>query len=179
MKKPARTADLTRRLRRVKLFCCDVDGVLTDAGVYMGGGEETKRFNIRDGLGLRLLQRAGIRVSWISHRESVATTQRAADLKVDFLHQSPEPKTAVVEQLLAQTGLTWDEVCFVGDDIVDLGALRRAGLAVAVASGVAEARAVAHYVTKAAAGHGAIREIAETILQAQGRWASFVQEYSA
>jgi 3-deoxy-D-manno-octulosonate 8-phosphate phosphatase (KDO 8-P phosphatase) len=161
------------------LFGCDVDGVLTDSGVWMGEAGEAKRFNIRDGLGLRLLQRAGIRVAWVSHRESVATTRRAADLKVDFLHQSSASKSAVIERILGEMGLTWAAVCFMGDDLVDLGALRRAGLAVTVPDSVAEARAVAHYTTRAAAGHGAVREVAEMILQAQGQWAPLVEEYSA
>ena len=171
-------ADLARRLRRVRLFGCDVDGVLTDSGVCMGEAGEAKRFNIRDGLGLRLLQRAGIRVAWVSHRESVATTRRAADLKIDFVVQSPENKAAVIERILGETGLTWAEVCFMGDDVVDLSALRRAGLAVTVPDSVAEARALAHYTTRAPAGHGAVREVAEMILRAQGKWAAFVAEYS-
>lgn len=173
------SADLVRRLRDVRLFGCDVDGVLTDSGVWMGEAGEAKRFNMRDGLGLRLLQRAGIRMAWVSHRESVATTRRAADLKVDFLHQSPANKVAVIERILGETGLTWAGVCFMGDDLVDLGALRRAGLAVTVPDSVAEARALAHYTTRAAAGHGAVREVAEMILKAQGQWGPLVEEYSA
>jgi 3-deoxy-D-manno-octulosonate 8-phosphate phosphatase (KDO 8-P phosphatase) len=177
---PARpAASVEPRLKKVKLFLCDVDGVLTNAGVHMGQGEETKRFNIRDGFGLRLLQRQGIRVGWISHRPSPATAKRAEDLKVDFLHQEPGSKVAAIEAILAQCSLTWDDTCFMGDDIVDLGALKRAGLAVTVSNGIAEAKALAHYVTKASAGHGAVREVAEMILKAQDKWASLVAEYSA
>lgn len=179
---PARAAadpQLQQRLQRVKLFLCDVDGILTDAGVYMGGAEETKRFNIRDGFGLRLLQRQGVKVGWVSHRTSVATTRRAEDLQVDFLHQTPGSKVEAIEGLLAQTHLTWDEVCFMGDDLVDLGALKRAGLAVTVSQAIPEAKALAHYVTRAAGGHGAVREVAELILKAQGKWAPLVAEYSA
>lgn len=170
---------LQERLRRVKLFLCDVDGILTDAGIYMGGAEETKRFNIRDGFGLRLLQKQGVKVGWVSHRASVATSRRAEDLQIDFLHQAPGSKVAVIEDLLARTQLTWADVCFMGDDIVDLGALKRAGLAVTVHQAIPEAKALAHYITRASAGHGAVREVAEMILKAQDKWAPLVAEFSA
>ncbi len=169
---------LLERLRRVKLFLCDVDGILTDAGVYMGGGEEYKRFNLRDGFGLRLLQQQGVKVGWISHRPSPATAQRAADLQIDFLHQAPGSKVAAIEAILAQTQWTWAEVCFMGDDLVDLGALKRAGLAVTVKHALPEARALAHYITHAAAGYGAVREVAELILKAQDKWAALVASYT-
>ena len=170
---------LEARLKQVKLFLCDVDGILTDAGVYVGGGEEIKRFNVRDGFGLRLLQRQGIKVGWISHRASVATSKRAEELKVDFLHQEPGSKVAAIEAILAQNSLTWEDVCFMGDDIVDLGALKRAGFAVTVSNSMAEVKALAHHVAKASAGYGAVREVAELILKAQGKWAPLVDEYSA
>jgi len=170
---------LDRALKRVRLFLCDVDGVLTDGGVTMGDGREYKRFNIRDGLGLRLLQKQGIRVGWISARPSVVTEQRATDLKIDFLHQEQGSKVAGAESILARTGLAWEDVCFVGDDLVDLGALKRAGLAVAVADAIDEAKALAHYVTRAAGGHGAIREIATMILKAQNKWSGLVKEFGA
>ena len=173
-----RGTTLKSRLRRVRLFLCDVDGILTDAGVYMGPETETKRFNIRDGFGLRLMQRQGIKVGWISNRPSIATTRRAKDLKVDFLHQAEGSKVAAIEAILTVTGFGWEQVCFMGDDIVDLGALRRAGLAVTVSNGVAEARSLSHYVTGCAAGDGAVREVAEMILKAQDKWAPLVTEYS-
>ena len=173
-----RTADLATRLRRVRLFLCDVDGVLTDAGVYMGPEVETKRFSIRDGLGLRLMQRQGIKVGWISNRPSIATTKRAEDLKVDFLHQSAGSKVDAIEGIQRQVGTGWEDTCYMGDDVVDLGALRRAGLAVTVANGIDEAKALSHHVTVCAAGHGAVREVAEMILKAQDKWATLVAEYS-
>lgn len=170
---------LTAKLRRVRLLLCDVDGVLTDATVFIGDGPEFKRFHIRDGLGLVLLRREGIKVGWVSARPSPATTKRAAELKIDFLHQEKASKSAAVEAILKQAGLTWAQVCYVGDDIVDLGALRRAGVAVAVANAIAEARALADYVTHAPGGHGAVREVAELILKAQGKWAGLVAQYTA
>lgn len=174
----SRPATLNAALKRIRLLLCDVDGVLTDASVFMGAGQEVKQFNIQDGLGLVRLQREGLKVGWISGRPSPATTRRARELKIDFLRQEKGSKVRAVESLLAQTGFRWDEVCYVGDDIVDLGVLKRAGVAVAVANGVAEARAAADYVTRAGGGHGAVREVAELILKAQDKWARIVAEYA-
>src|SRR6185436_8230101 len=169
---------LRAALKRVRLFLCDVDGVLTDGVVLMGGGVETKRFNIRDGLGLKFLQRHGIKVGWVSRRPSSATQQRADNLGIDFLSQKDGGKVDVVEDLLRENGFKWDEVCYVGDDIVDLGVMARAGVAVAVGNGVAEAKAAADYVTKAPGGDGAIRETVELILGAQNKWKLVVAEFS-
>ena len=165
------------KLARVRLFLCDVDGVLTDGAVLMGNGVETKRFNIRDGLGMKFLQRHGIKVGWVSRRPSSATKQRADDLKIDFLLQSDSGKVEAIEALLRQTALNWPDVCYVGDDVVDIGALERAGFSAAVADGVTEAKAAAHYVTKERGGHGAIREVIEMILKAQNKWKQIVTEY--
>jgi 3-deoxy-D-manno-octulosonate 8-phosphate phosphatase (KDO 8-P phosphatase) len=170
---------LRSRLARVKLFLCDVDGVLTDGTVFMGDTVEIKRFSILDGFGLRLLQRSGIRVGWISHRPSAATDARAADLKIDFLHQAQDNKVTAAETIMSKTGVAWREVCYVGDDIVDLGVLKRAGLAVTVPDGLREAQAIAHYVTRHRGGHGAVREVAELILKAQKKWQCLVDGYSA
>ncbi len=158
---------------------CDVDGVLTDASVAIGGAGETKRFHIRDGLGLVMLRQAGLKVGWVSGRPSSATARRARELKIDFLRQEKGSKVCVVERLLAQTGMSWDEICYVGDDIVDLGVLQRAGVAVAVADGVAEAQAAADYVTRASGGHGAVREVVELILKAQNKWRRIVAAHAA
>ncbi len=171
---------LHARLARIKLFLCDVDGVLTDGSIFIGGEREFKRFNIRDGLGLVLARRAGLKVGWVSARPSLATQLRADELKIDFLVQQGDhlSKTAAIETLLAQEKLNWSDVCFVGDDIIDLGPLTRAGLAVAVGDAMPEPKAAAHYVTQKTGGHGAIREILELILQAQKQWQPFVQKYS-
>ena len=172
---------LRARLKRIKLFLCDVDGVLTDGSIFIGGDREFKRFNIRDGLGLVLARRAGLKVGWVSARPSPATRQRAEELKIDFLVQQGDHtgKTAAIEELLAREKLNWSAVCFVGDDIIDLGPLTRAGLAVAVGDAVPEAKAAAHCVTKAAGGRGAVRETVELILQAQKKWQPFLKHYAA
>lgn len=170
--------DLTDRLRRVRLFLCDVDGVLTEAQVSMGGAAETKAFHIRDGLGLRLLQSEGIRVGWISARPSDATRLRADDLKVDFLHQSSVPKVAAIGEILGQTGLTWAEVVYMGDDVVDLGALKRAGVAAVPSDAIHEAQALAHYICRHAGGRGAVREVVDLVLKAQGRWEAMIARHT-
>ena len=178
---PKISVQLTARLKRVRLCLCDVDGVLTDGSIFIGGEREFKRFNIRDGLGLVMLRRAGLKVGWVSARPSLATKLRADELKIDFLVQQGDhtSKTEAIEQLLAKEKLNWKDICFVGDDIIDLGPLTRANLAVAVGDGVAEAKAAAHYVTRAGGGRGAIRETVELILKAQGKWEPFIQKYSA
>ena len=171
-------AALVTKLKRVKLFLCDVDGVMTDGTVYMGGGAETKRFHIRDGLGLKFLQRHGIKVGWVSRRPSSATQQRADDLKIDFLVQHNGGKIEGVESILRQTGLNWGDVCYVGDDVVDIGVLDRVGLAVAVGNATEDTKAAADYVANADGGHGAIREIVEMILKAQNKWKLVIAEYA-
>ncbi len=179
MPKPISTS-LKAKLKRIKLFLCDVDGVLTDGSIFIGGEREFKRFNIRDGLGIVLARRAGLKVGWVSARPSLATKLRAEELKIDFLVQQGDniSKTAAIENLLAQEKLTWAEICFVGDDIIDLGPLTRAGFAVAVGDAVPEAKAAAHVTTQADGGRGAVREAVELILHAQGKWAQFVEKYS-
>jgi len=174
-----RPLSLRGRLERVRIFLCDVDGVLTDGSVFIGAEKETKRFNIRDGLGLVFLRHVGIKTGWISSRPSAATQLRATELKIDYLEQTKHGKIPQVEKILAAAGLNWRHVCYVGDDVVDLGVMARAGLAVSVGDGIAEVRAAAHYVTKEPGGHGAIREVVEMILKAQNKWDGIVAEYSA
>jgi len=172
------SATLNKKLKATKLFLCDVDGVLTDGAVYMGNGVETKRFNIRDGLGLKFLQLHGIKVGWVSRRPSSATQQRADDLKIDFVVQHNGGKIEGVESILRQTGRDWREVCYVGDDIVDIAVLDRVGLAVVPGDGTEDTKKSADYVTKAPGGNGAIREIAEMILKAQNKWKQVIAEYA-
>ncbi len=178
MKSTSRPSSLASRLERVKLLLCDVDGILTDASVFISeSGEEVKRFHIQDGLGIVLLRRNDIKVGWISARPSGATTRRAEELKIDFLHQNKGGKLNAVKEILSKSQLTWDELCFMGDDVVDLSVLKRAGVAVSVPDAVSEAKALAHHVTVARGGHGAVREVAEMILKAQGKWATLIAEY--
>lgn len=170
---------LHSRLAGIKLFLCDVDGVLTDGTVFIGAQHEVKQFNIQDGLGLVLLRRVGIKTGWVSSRPSPATTMRARELKITFLVQQKDrlSKSGAIEKILSREKLSWSDVCYMGDDIVDLGPLDKAGVGVAVANARAEAKATADYVTKTTGGCGAVREVIEMILKAQGKWDSIIAGY--
>src|SRR5215210_1363414 len=174
----------TAAARRVRLLGLDVDGVLTDNGVFIGpiAGErvELKRFDIQDGLGLILLRTAGLPVVWLSGRSSESTALRAAELRVEELLQVPGPrKVAAFSQVLERRGIDWSEAAFVGDDLADLPVLRKVGLPIAVANAVPEVKAVAAHVTRAAGGHGAVREVIEAILRARGDWGDILNRYFA
>jgi 3-deoxy-D-manno-octulosonate 8-phosphate phosphatase (KDO 8-P phosphatase) len=167
---------------RVRVVVLDVDGVLTDNGIWIGPVAgvrvELKRFDIQDGLGMRLLRAAGIPVVWISGRHSESTAMRAEELAVDELLQVPGPeKLAALSQLLARRGLSWDHVAYVGDDLADLQVMRRVGLPLAVANAVPEIRAVAQAVTRAGGGYGAVREVVDGLLKARGVWPEMLERY--
>lgn len=167
---------------RIRLVGLDVDGVLTDGSVYVGQTAdhpvELKRFQIQDGLGLRLLAAAGIPVVLVSGRPSPATALRARELHVDeVIQDAGARKLPAFAALLARRALGWDECCFVGDDLPDLPLMRRVGLAVAVSNAVPEVRAAAHYLTAHAGGAGAVREVAEAILRARGAWDGLIADY--
>ncbi len=168
--------------RRIRLLVLDVDGVLTDNGIWIGpiAGErvELKRFDIQDGLGHVLLREAEIPVVWLSGRHSEATSLRAHELKIEELLQVPGPrKLEAMTELIARRGIEWEEVAYAGDDLADLQVLRRVGLSIAVANAVDEARAVAAYVTRASGGHGAVREIIDGLLKARGVWSEMLERY--
>ena len=168
--------------RRVRVVVLDVDGVLTDNGVLIGqtaGGErvEMKRFDIMDGLGIKMLQWAGLRVVLVSGRESPATTLRAGELGVECRQVAGGYKVAVVEAILEEAGAGWDALAMVGDDLADLPVVARAGLAVAVPNAAAEIRAEADWITARRGGDGAVRDFAEALLRARGQWAGLVEAY--
>jgi 3-deoxy-D-manno-octulosonate 8-phosphate phosphatase (KDO 8-P phosphatase) len=156
----------------------DCDGVLTDGRLWLlENGDEHKSFNTKDGLGLSLLHRAGLKSGIISGRWSQAVIRRAGDLGIEFVRQGDPHKIEAFEQVLRQAEVDENEVAFVGDDLTDIPIMQRAELAVAVADAVEEARSVAHYVTRAKGGRGAVREVVELILKSQGRWNDLVDEY--
>ena len=170
------------RARRIKLLGTDVDGCLTDNGLYIGeiagARVELKRFDVLDGLAATLLRNAGIEMAWVSGRSSAATTLRGLELKVSAVLQvTSTGKVAAIEALLAERKLSWDEMIFVGDDLPDIPVLRRVGLPIAVANARPEVKAVCQYVTQAAGGHGALREVVEQLLQARGEWEQAAQHY--
>lgn len=169
------------RAQEVRVVVLDVDGVLTDNGVYLGahGDErvELKRFHIMDGLGIKMLQWAGLRVVLVSGRESPATTLRADELGVESRQVAGGYKIPVVERILEESGADWASLAVVADDLADLPAMMRAGLPVAVANAAPEVRAEAVWVTETPGGSGAVREFAETLLGARGEWAPLVEAY--
>ncbi|HEY0005756.1 MAG TPA: HAD family hydrolase [Pyrinomonadaceae bacterium] len=170
--------EIEKRAARIKLLLMDCDGVLTDGRITMTtGGDEQKTFHTRDGHGLVLLHRAGLRSGIISGRTSSAVEKRARELGVEFLHQGSWDKTKEFEQVLAEAGVEAAEVAFIGDDVVDIPLMERSGLAVAVADAVYETRAAAHYVTRLPGGYGAVREVTDLILKAQGHWTELMKRY--
>ena len=168
--------------RRIKLVGFDVDGTMTDGGLYVGADAagqrlELKRFDIQDGLGVKLLRDAGLVTVMITGRAGEAARIRAAELKVDDFVVSGGKKLAAFEPVLARHGVGWPDSCFVADDLIDLPILRRCGLPVAVANACSEVRDAAAFTTAATGGHGAIREFAEVFLRARGVWADLVRPY--
>ena len=169
---------LTEQAKKIELILSDVDGVLTDGGiVFDNQGIETKRFHIRDGLGIRLWQRTGRRFGLLTGRTSHVVQVRAAELGIDLVRQGFEEKLPVVTSLLRELKLTPQQVCYIGDDLPDLPVVRHVGLGVAVADAVEDVKAAAHHTTDARGGEGAVRELIETILKAQGRWDDLIAKY--
>lgn len=169
---------LNRRLKRIRCLLMDVDGVLTDGKLHFtSDGAEFKTFDVQDGHGIAMAQRAGLAIGFISGRPSKATTQRAADLGVQIVLQKPINKMEMVEAVKRQHGFANEEIAFIGDELVDLPALRRVGLAVAVPNAVNEVRRVAHYITRHRGGDGAAREVIEMILKARGSWKKAIAKY--
>ena len=171
-------SSIQRRASGIKLLLMDCDGVLTDGRLWvLENGEEQKSFNTHDGLGLHLLHRAGLKSGIISGRKSISVERRACELAIEFVTQGDPDKISAFEDLLQLARVDESEVAFIGDDLTDIPVMQRSELAVAVADAVEEARSVAHYVTQAEGGRGAVREVIELILKAQGRWSDLVDGY--
>lgn len=170
-------AALKTKLKKIKLLVMDVDGVLTDGKIVVDArGKELKFFDVQDGFGLVLLRRSGIRTAILSARSSPAVTARAEDLKIDKICQDAYPKTTAYGRLIRELGCTDEQVCFMGDDLPDMPVFKRVGLAVAVPNAVDEVKKTAHYVTAQRGGAGAVREVVELILNAQGKWKNIVTQ---
>ncbi len=165
-------------LDRIRLLVLDVDGVLTDGRiVYDSTGAETKAFSVADGQGIKYWTRAGHQAALLTGRDSPVVGRRAAELDIALVRTGAKDKLPAFEDLLDEAGCTAEEACAVGDDLPDLPVLARAGLAVAVPGAPEEVRRVAHYVTRAGGGAGAVREIVEHLLRYQDRWAGVTQRY--
>jgi len=171
---------LDAKAAAIKLILLDVDGVLTDGAVVIyGDGSESKRFHIRDGIALVWAQRAGITVGLLSARQSPTTTQRAAQLGITLVHQGVTSKIETYDQIVGDMVLSDGEVAYMGDDIVDLAVLGRAGLSAAPSDAVDEVRARVDFVSSRRGGDGAVRELVELILRAQRQWDPLVAAYEA
>lgn len=163
---------------KIKLLLLDVDGVLTDGRIiYDSRGRDSKFFDVHDGLGVYLLSKAGIKTVLITAKSSATIKPRARDMRVEEVFGDVSPKSAILGKLLKKYNVTEEEVCFVGDDLVDLGLMRLVGFGVAVANACPEIKNTASYVTIKHGGRGAVREIAELILKSQGKWDVIIRNY--
>ena len=169
---------VSRRAKAIKMLVLDVDGVMTDGRLFYGpGGQEFTVFHILDGHGIKMAIRSGLSLAIITGRESEAVAQRARELGILEIHQKAVDKLSVFQGLLARNGLAASQVACMGDDLVDLPLLRRAGLALSVPDAVDEVRAAAHYVTRRAGGRGAVREAIEILLKSQNLWSAELERY--
>ncbi len=171
--------DFIRRASRIRLLLFDVDGVLTDGSVFVhADGSESKRFDIKDGTGIVLAERAGLKIGLLSGRHSAATIHRAAQLGISIVRQEPSAKLDVFAQILAAERLEPAEAAFMGDDLFDLPVLSRVGLSGAPADAVGEVIATVHWVSRFPGGRGAAREFIEVLLGARGQWSEVIRPYA-
>ncbi len=182
---PAKVAPaVAARAKKIRVLLMDVDGVLTDGRIWLlsrrdGTASEIKGFSAYDGAGLKLARAAGLRTGLITGRESSAVAQRARECEIEFVFQGRATKLSAYEEILRATGASDREVAYIGDDLPDLPLLQRAGLAVAVANAAPEVKRAAHYVASRSGGDGAVREVIELIVKAQGKWIEASQNAKA
>ena len=165
--------ELSARIKDIQILLMDVDGVLTDGKVwFVPDGElvEVKAFHVLDGFGIVLAHRAGLKTGIVSARSSPGVQKRAEELSIDFIHLGARDKKTVLDEIVQKSGVEAARICFIGDDVVDLPAMTRVGFSVAVSNAAPEVRSRAAYVTDASGGNGAVREVIELILKAQGKW---------
>lgn len=166
------------KLAKIKLLLLDVDGVLTDGRIiYDNQGNELKAFDVKDGHGLKMLQRAGIKVGIITGRSSEVVSRRAKELGIEILYQGALRKLEPYQKILSEQGLTDEQVAYVGDDVVDLPILRRVGFSATVADAVADVPPFVDFVASRCGGRGAVREICDLLLRASGRWDELTKRY--
>ena len=170
--------EFERRIERIKLVLMDCDGVLTDGRIMLlPDGDEQKTFHTRDGHGIVLLHRAGIKTGIISGRTSSLLERRARELGINFLRQGTWNKIKDFEEILNEAEISAEETAFIGDDVTDIPQMERVGFAVAVEDAVKETKDAAHYITNSKGGFGAVREVADMILKTQGRWVELMSRY--
>lgn len=162
----------------IRFLILDVDGVMTDGSiVYGSNGEELKRFDVKDGAGMKYWRRAGLGAGIITGRTSPMVERRAAELDIEFVEMGAKDKTPAFKRMLEAAGVRPEETAVIGDDLPDIPLIARAGLGIAVADAVDEVKDAAVFVTKKHGGHGAVREVVEAILRAQGRWQGILSRY--
>ena len=170
--------EVSQRAQASRLLILDVDGVLTDGSLFFDAkGQSLKVFHVRDGHGIKMAQRAGLEVAFVSGRRSDAAYHRAKELGVNRFHEGVRDKLAVMREIMAAMDIQPAQVAVVGDDLVDLPIMVQAGLAVAVADAVPEVLAAAHWVTKLPGGKGAVRQVCDLLLKAQGKWQELVNPW--
>ncbi|MDP8259428.1 MAG: HAD-IIIA family hydrolase [Candidatus Gygaella obscura] len=170
--------NIEERIKKIRLLLLDVDGVLTDGRIiYDTSGRELKLFNVYDGMGVHLLNKQKIPTIIITAKASRSIKPRAKDMGVKKVYDDLMPKSKVYEKIKAEYGISEDEVCFIGDDLVDISAMKLAGFAVAVNNACEEVKQTAHYITKAYGGKGAVREVSEIILKSQNKWDEAIKDY--
>ena len=171
-------AEVERRARRIKLLLMDCDGVLTDGRLeLLENGDEQKTFHARDGQGISLFHRAGLKTGIISGRTSSAVERRAQDLGMTYVRQYARDKIEALDEILALAKVSLHECAYIGDDLADIPVMDRVELAVAVADAAVETKEAAHFITELKGGHGAVREVTDLILKAQGRWDELMKRY--
>lgn len=171
-------SEVAERARRVKLLIVDIDGVMTDGRiVYSIYGDELKFFDVTDGFGISLLNRAGIKTAIITAKKSRIVKMRARDLKIAKAYQGFIDKLIPFDKLLKDFKISTEDICFIGDDLPDIPVLRRVGFAVSVPNALDEVKAIAHYITSKAGGRGAVREVCDILLKSQGKWDEATAKY--
>lgn len=174
----AANTDVEKKARSIKLLLLDVDGVMTDGRViFADSGEEIKAFDVKDGHAMKMLMRTGVEIALLTGRNSKVVMHRARDLDIDMVYQGAKDKLPVFEGLMREKGLKGEDICYVGDDLVDMPVMRRVGLSVSVADACEDLRRCVDFVTEKPGGRGAVREVCELILKAQGNWEGMTSRY--
>ncbi len=169
---------IVAKAKGIELLLLDVDGVLTDGRIiYDSKGRDSKFFDVHDGLGVYVLSKAGIKTILITAKGSRSIRPRAKDMHVEAIFSDISPKTAVLDKIMKKYNVSFDEICFVGDDLVDLGLMKKVGFPIAVFNACPEIKQAASYITLRQGGRGAVREVAELILKAQGKWSGILKLY--
>jgi len=169
---------IKEKAKKIKLLIMDVDGVLTDGRIiYANSGDELKFFDVTDGMGLALFSRAGLKSAILTAKKSKIISKRAKDIHIDRVYQSAFKKSEAFRKILDDFKVSPEEVCFIGDDVIDIPVLKRVGLAVSVPNAVPEVKDEAHYITKKKGGHGAVREVIDMILKVQDKWNGVMKRY--